>query len=135
MENIDAQNLRAYGLEGQVHSLEQTKDGDKQPLEFPWMILLLEGGKASLFVSYENGSFATRTGEVWEISIPKLADEVSFRNYNVNLLIPPSFGQEAYVSPSPRSTGTEEGYKTYSFSKNDVSATGITAGFGAFPSI
>ena len=133
LENIDAQNLRAYGLEGQVYSLEQTKDGDKTTIRVSFDDSVVGmGAKRHFFVSYENGSFATRTGEVWEISIPKLADEVSFRNYNVNLLIPPSFGQEAYVSPSPRSTGTEEGYKTYSFSKNDVSATGITAGFGAF---
>ena len=50
LENIDAQNLRAYGLEGQVYSLEQTKDGDKTTIEFPSMILLLEGGQSVTFL-------------------------------------------------------------------------------------
>ena len=133
LENIDAQNIRAYSVEDAAYSLDTSKNGDKTNVKINFSDPVVgKSAKRHFFVSYENGSFATRTGEVWEISIPKLADKESFRSYDVNLMIPPSFGQEAYVSPSPRSIGAEEGYKTYSFSKSDVSATGITAGFGAF---
>ena len=133
MENIDAQNIKAVSEQGTAYSLEQAKDGDKTSLKILFDDSVVgKGAKRHFFVSYENGSFATHTGEVWEISIPKLADESTFRGYDVKLMIPPSFGEEAYVSPSPKSSGVEEGYKTYSFTKSDVAGTGITAGFGAF---
>jgi len=133
LENIDTQNVKAFSEKGTAYSLETKKDGDKTNIQINFEDSVVgKGVKRHFFLEYENGSFAVHTGEVWEISIPKLADIESFRSYNVKLLIPPSFGDEAYVSPSPRSSGTESGYKTYSFFKNDVASTGITAGFGAF---
>ncbi|MBX4205804.1 transglutaminase domain-containing protein, partial [Candidatus Microgenomates bacterium] len=74
---------------------------------------------------------AIRTGEVWEISIPKLSQTESFSSYTVKLSVPSSFGQLAYVSPeADRVEG--DGKKIYVFDKNTISKTGVTAAFGQF---
>ena len=79
-----------------------------------------------------NSSFAVRTGEVWEVSIPRLGESSSFRNYTVNLLVPTYFGQEAYISPKPKSSASTNSGMSYTFDKANISQTGITAGFGQF---
>jgi len=82
-------------------------------------------------ISFKEGSFATKTGEVWEISIPRLSEN-NFNTYQVNLAIPESFGQEAYISPGPDSKESSNGYYNYVFGKNSVEKSGIVAGFGKF---
>lgn len=91
-----------------------------------------KGNTRSFSVVYEDDSFATRTGEVWEISIPRLSEEESFRNYRVTLKTPLSFGNEAYISPQPTQRTVEDGFRIYRFGKEDVTSFGISAGFGEF---
>jgi hypothetical protein len=61
-----------------------------------------------------------------------LGDQSTFRNYDVILKIPASFGLEAYISPQPETSQSDNSEHTYTFSKSDVVQTGITAGFGQF---
>jgi len=91
-----------------------------------------KGKKRDFKIIYENVSFAQKTGEVWEITIPKLSSQAKFRSYNLTLSIPESFGLEAYISPKPWSSLKSDGRYIYKFNKNSVSQAGITAGFGAF---
>lgn len=91
-----------------------------------------KGNSRTFNVTYEDDSFATRTGEVWEISIPRLSDEHTFRSYSVTLRTPLSFGKEAYISPQPVTRAEGDRYQIYTFEKSDVSNFGISAGFGEF---
>ena len=59
------------------------------------------GSKRVFTISFEDGSFAEKTGEVWEISIPRVEGNDVFRDYTVVLVVPESFGEEAFVSPEP----------------------------------
>ena len=90
-------------------------------------------GKTRVFeITYEDeGNFAVRTGEVWEIAIPRLESEDTFRSYGVTLLVPESFGNEAYMSPAPKSVINQDKNKLYSFGQ-EAEKTGITAAFGQF---
>lgn len=83
-------------------------------------------------INFDETSFATRTGEVWEIAIPKLSNPDSFSSYNVTLLVPTTFGQNAYLSPSAESESTSDGFYNYVFNKESVAKYGISAGFGKF---
>jgi transglutaminase-like putative cysteine protease len=133
LENIDAQNVVAKNSDGKTLQVDSQKDGTKLNLKLTFNDYIVgKGAKRHFTISYENGSFATKTGEVWEISIPRLSDQSTFRSYQVNLLVPDSFGQEAYISPQPISSGDFGGFKSYSFSKDKISSTGVTAGFGQF---
>ncbi len=133
LENIDAGSVTATDDKGHALSVDTQKDGDKTTIKVNFTDSVVgRGAKRHFFITYENGNFAIRTGEVWEISIPRLADETSFRNYGITLDVPSSFGLEAYVSPRADSQTENNGHKIYSFKKEQIIQTGITAGFGAF---
>ncbi len=133
LENIDVQSVAAAEGSGKTIQVESQKDGTKLDLKLTFDDAVVgKGEKRRFTISYVNGGFAVKTGEVWEISIPRLSDESTFRNYQVNLLIPDSFGQEAYISPQPVSRNPSGGYKSYIFSKDKITSTGVTAGFGQF---
>lgn len=133
LENIDAQSVVASNENGSAIETNVQKEGEKTTIKLNFSDPVVgKGAKRHFFVSYENAAYAVRTGEVWEISIPKLSLENSYRNYSVNLTIPQSFGLEAYISPKPQSVTQGEKEKTYIFAKEDLYKTGITAGFGQF---
>jgi hypothetical protein len=133
LENINAQNVAAKNDLGKIIQVDSQQDGTILNLKLTFNDAIVgKGAKRHFTISYENGSFAAKTGEVWEISIPRLSGESTFRSYQVNLVIPDSFGQEAYISPQPISSSDSDGFKNYSFSKDKISSTGVTAGFGQF---
>lgn len=133
LENIDAGSVTARDDKGKALVVETNKEGDKTNIQINFSDAVVgQGAKRHFFVVYENGNFAVRTGEIWEVSIPRLADESSFRNYSVSLDVPSNFGLEAYVSPKADTHSEIGGHKIYSFKKNQILETGITAGFGAF---
>lgn len=133
LENIDVKNVYAYDENNKKLDTEIKRDGIKINIVITFNNAVVgKGAKRHFFISYENNSFATRTGEVWEISTPKLGDARSFNNFDLILSIPESFGSEAYISPSPKTKEVQNSKRIYRFSKSDISQTGITAGFGAF---
>jgi hypothetical protein len=133
LENIDAQNIRTIDDQGNAIKTDVQKEGDKTSLTVTFSDQVVGQGKKRQFsIIYENSDYAVRTGEVWEVSIPRLGEGNDFRSYTVKLLIPPSFGLEAYMSPKPASVEPTDFGKSYIFNKDQISQTGITAGFGQF---
>lgn len=133
LENIDTSNVSAKDDQGRNLEVDTQKDGSVTNLKIVFSDAVVgKGSKRHFFVNYTNGSFAVKTGEVWEVSIPRLGNPDSFRNYTINLDIPASFGLEAYISPNPYSSNASDSGKSYVFSKDQITATGITAGFGQF---
>lgn len=72
------------------------------------------------------GEPATHHGQVWEISLPKLATQETFDSYKVNFTVPESFGPPAYIYPSPKS---QENF-SYHFDQTDTGTPYIQAAFG-----
>ena len=89
------------------------------------------GRTREFVIEYENEEFAVRSGEVWEISIPRLDNENAFSSYKASIIIPKSFGKEAYVAPHPKQIEKSEDRLFYFFG-NEAAKTGISAGFGEF---
>lgn len=94
--------------------------------------LVGKGNSRQFWISYDETGLAVKTGEIWEITLPKLSENSDFSNFNLTLEVPESFGQEAYMSPNPSSTNTVNGYRKYFFNKNDLIKTGVVSGFGEF---
>ncbi len=133
LDNIDTQNVLAKDDKGNNLKVDITRDSTKTNIKVTFANAVVgKGVKRHFAISYDNGSFAVRTGEIWEISIPRLADTGSYRNYSVNVFVPTSFGLEAYISPQPQSSSNSDKGKTYVFNKEQIVQTGITAGFGQF---
>jgi len=133
LENIEASNVFAKDSDGQVIPTKIEKDGEKTNIKVTFDDAVTgKGAKRVFSIIYENSVFAVRTGEIWEISIPRLDGDSSFRNYTVTLKTPVSFGYEAYISPKPEGSQSIDQKYIYKFSKSEISQTGITAGFGEF---
>lgn len=132
LDGINPTNVRAYGV-NEGYSVKTNNENGKTTLEIDFPDQVVGKDKSRVFwVSFEESSFAVRTGEVWEISIPRIAEEAVFNSYYLHLLVPQTFGQEAYISPNPRQKSNQNGFLNYTFNKSDVLKTGITAGFGEF---
>ncbi|MDO8340446.1 MAG: transglutaminase-like domain-containing protein [Candidatus Woesebacteria bacterium] len=132
LNDINPQNIRGYDEKGPLNA-SSIKSGTSTTIEIKFNDSLVGKGASRIFwLSFEESSFAVKTGEVWEISIPRLSENANFNNYSLKLLIPESFGQEAYISPNFREKNISNNYFNYLFFKEDVEKTGITAGFGQF---
>lgn len=131
LSNIDPQNASAFqGLT--PLNLTTSKDQDTTNLKVDFEDSLAGKDKSRTFtITFNENKFATKTGEVWEISIPRLSEN-NFNTYNVTLEVPEAFGQEAYISPEPDSKDISSGFYNYVFSKTSVEKSGISAGFGKF---
>lgn len=132
-ENIDAQNIAVNDSSGKAIPFDSQKEGVSTKIKINFSDSVVGKGKQRHFsISYENSSFAVKTGEIWEVSIPRLGEETTFRSYRVILKIPSDFGLEAYISPKPENSQTDARGYIYTFNRGDILQTGISAGFGQF---
>lgn len=85
-------------------------------------------GKVREFtVSYVSQA-ATRRGQVWEISLPRLANSEFSDNYELRIEIPKNYGHLAFIAPTPNKIEGE----VYTFDKSQLVESGVVAAFGNF---
>ena len=71
LENIDAQNISATDANGNTLQTDVQKSGDTTTIKVTFSDAVVgKGSQRHFAVSYDNDSFAVRTGEVWEVTIP-----------------------------------------------------------------
>lgn len=132
LDSITPTNIKAYDENGSLE-VSQVKDDKTTKIEILFKDTVVGKDKSRTFyVSFDESSFAVRTGEVWEVSIPRLSENANFSSYYINLEVPKTFGEEAYISPNPRNKNEDNDFLKYEFSKSDIEKTGIVAGFGQF---
>ena len=132
LEDINPQNVRAVE-DGVEMPIDKSSEGSTVSLKIEFSDSVLGKDQSRHFrIEFDEDSFVTKTGEVWEIAIPKVSDASTYNLYNVNLLVPVGFGQEAYISPKPYSSKKDNAFYQYHFTKDQVEAAGISAGFGEF---
>ncbi|HJX45571.1 MAG TPA: transglutaminase-like domain-containing protein [Patescibacteria group bacterium] len=132
LENIEPLNIKAY-QGNEILSVNETRQDNTVNLEVEFPDTLVgKGEKRNFSLVFNVTDFAVRTGEVWEISIPKLIMPESYRNYSVIISVPSKLGNEAYISPEPQTRQSVSGRNNLIFNKEMVSESGISAGFGEF---
>lgn len=55
-------------------------------------------------ISYKTPDIVTKNGSVWEINIPKLEVQNDLGMHEITLVVPPSFGKPAFITPEPSSS-------------------------------
>lgn len=90
------------------------------------------GRKKNLSLSFTTDMMVKRSGDIYEIVIPKLLRPENFRTYTISLHVPTSFGEEAYMVPKAQKILTVDDQRTYEFNKDDMSLRGVQATFGKF---
>ena len=130
LENSQITEPKASQKDKPLNLLSKT-DGSSTELtiEFPDQ-LVGKGEKRDFEITYMDNKIATKTGEVWEISIPRTFKSTQEETSIAALWVPKSFGNPAYISPTPKDVVDTESMKVFLFDKN--SNSGINAAFGQF---
>jgi hypothetical protein len=130
LANLEPVNVKGYE-DGNLIPTRVGKSGNGYNITLNFPEPLAGKGKVRTFVlAYEENNLAHLSGEVWEVSIPRLQND--YTNYKVNLSIPDSFGEEALISPEPLDKKENQQRLTYIFDGQDLQKSGITAVFGKF---
>lgn len=89
-----------------------------------------KGETVEFTLFFETLDFSFKSGQVWEITLPKLANAQEFQNYQINLIVPKSFGDPALISPEPDRIEGDNQTVAYFFTGDTVRTQGIMATFG-----
>ena len=81
-------------------------------------------------LEFKTSDFSRRLGNVWEISIPKLAKSESLSTYRLSLAVPDTFGQAATLTPAPAGQTAADSQTIYRFDSDALYQSGISATFG-----
>lgn len=132
LENLNPKNIQAFDLNNSLPFSENKVGGrDDITVNFPDAVVG-KGNSRTFTLSFDENSFAVKTGEIWEIQIPRIASNQTYNSYNVNIFVPTSFGKEAYISPNPEKTSQQRTFLVYTYVQKDLAKSGVTAGFGNF---
>jgi hypothetical protein len=130
--HLNPNNVRAYEGGNPVPIVTDSEDGVyKITLNFESAVVGKDSARVFV-VTYEEDSLVNKSGEVWEIAVPKPEIALNSQNYNVQLSVPNDFGEEAIVSPEPNERKKTESRNVYSFDGGQLEKSGITAAFGKF---
>jgi len=83
-------------------------------------------------LTYDALGLARKSGQIWEISIPKLGEKEEIDNYTLFLKVPKSFGKPTFIKPPPVESNHDENYNIFRFAKNQIILAGVNAVFGEF---
>lgn len=81
-------------------------------------------------LSFKSKDFAEKQGKVWEVRAPKISSTSNLENYNLTLSVPQSFGEPTLISPNPNSQTSSSGKVFFTFDKDKLQASGVSANFG-----
>lgn len=125
-------NIRAYELGRQLTVVQDQKDTTTiLRVEFDRPVVGKDATRTFQLV-FETDTLSTKTGEIWELVLPKFLETSRFDDFTLELRVPISVGDLAYVSPAPSAQTTTDTERVYAFSKELISEKGITAAFGNF---
>ncbi len=81
-------------------------------------------------LSYVSNELATKSGQIWEISIPRLAKSTDITDYMVTVSVPRSFGPAAFALPKPLSQLQAANGQEFTYNKDQLLDSGIAMSFG-----
>ena len=74
-------------------------------------------------ISFDTKNIAKKAGNVWEINVPKIANQKDFATFNVHIKVPNSFGEPLYIKPFHNDENLD-------FTKEQLDTSGISILFG-----
>ncbi|MCL5433095.1 MAG: hypothetical protein M1524_03190 [Patescibacteria group bacterium] len=121
----DIRNIKAYDGKGAISPvISPTKDGKKIDLTFNERVL----GKDNVLnfnLSFDTNDVAYKLGNIWEINIPGISQKNDFSDFNVDVIVPKTFGEPTYIKP-------RQSDNKLSFNKEELGRSGISIAFGEY---
>lgn len=88
------------------------------------------GKKLNWTLNYSSSEITTKSGQIWEISIPKLAKTSDINSYELTVNVPKSLGPQAFTIPEPSSAQEVRDSTSFMFTKDQLTSSGIAMSFG-----
>lgn len=86
--------------------------------EYPWTL------------KFKSKDFSQKIGNFWQITVPKVASSDNLGDFALALSVPVSFGDPASITPEPKKQLENGGKINFSFDRNQLLESGISANFG-----
>lgn len=81
-------------------------------------------------ISYNSADLATKSGQIWEIAIPRLAKSDDITSYQAKVAVPLSFGKITSTLPTPKEIKQAKGSQEFTFVRDQLFESGISMIFG-----
>lgn len=91
-----------------------------------------KGRQNKIVLKYKTKSIVSKSGNIWNLYLPKIQVPEKTTLYNVKISVPKSFGKKIYISPAPVIEKAEEDSNSYYFTNEVLKTAGITAAFGEY---
>ncbi|MGI5826057.1 MAG: transglutaminase-like domain-containing protein [Patescibacteria group bacterium] len=86
----------------------------------------------SFILKYRARDLAKKEGNLWQISIPKLANYEEIDDYQAELKIPKEFGKVAFINPNPSGQEDQGDFLKLFFEKSDLTSFGVLVTLGQY---
>jgi len=86
----------------------------------------------SFILKYKDTGLAKKEGNLWQISIPKLANWQDIDEFQVLIKVPLEYGKISVINPNPLENKTSGGFYNLSFKKENLINFGVAATFGQY---
>jgi len=132
IDKIDPENIEVLE-DGRKTEFQEIKSEGSSVIKINFSNKILGKGNKNIFsITYTSKNLAIHTGDVWEISFPKIENLDIYNDINTDIYIPQTFGDEAYITPNYKEKELVDNYVRYSFNKNSLSNSRIVAAFGKY---
>lgn len=81
-------------------------------------------------LTYKTTELAIKSGQIWEISIPKIANAKDTGTYELTVTVPSTLGPKAFALPGPKLETAQGTNTTFTFDKDQLVTSGIALSFG-----
>lgn len=81
-------------------------------------------------LTYKSNELAVKSGQIWEVSIPKLAKSEDVSSYDATVSVPNSFGPIAFSIPEAKSSSKTGISSQFLFDRGQLNQSGIAMSFG-----
>lgn len=88
------------------------------------------GKNLSWNLSYTSQELASKSGQIWEISIPRLARSADINDYKAKVSVPRTFGPVAFAAPAPKNQIQSAQTQDFFFERDQLFDSGISMSFG-----
>ena len=132
LKQMDIYDVSATDEKGKL-DITQRQDGDQTNLDIKINSFTIgEGRQNSITILYKSKFVANKSGEVWNINIPRSQAATSTTTYHITLVVPKTFGPKIFVSPTPSTEKSDNDVTTYSFAAEITKGQNIAASFGEY---
>ncbi|HUW24759.1 MAG TPA: transglutaminase-like domain-containing protein [Patescibacteria group bacterium] len=125
-------SIEAFDNVGPVKTQTQVKDETTIITLYFNEKVVGKGKMLSFILKYRCGGLAKKEGNLWQISIPKLAKDDEIDEYELSLRIPLEFGKVAFANPTPRREEIVDRFYQLQFEKDDLVNYGVWVTVGQY---